>query len=154
LSDVAGAEENARIALTISESFNDREFDRGLALFAPGFEMVNMATGAVYRGVEGFRRDMEYWATAFPDCYCDVTSVIATEDKAVVEFIARGTNTGPLVNPGSVLPPTGRTLEIANCEIYEIEGGKIARGRAYYDAETVRRQLGLPAEAPAGAVPG
>jgi steroid delta-isomerase-like uncharacterized protein len=139
------------IALAISQAFNDREFDRGLAFLAPGFEMTNMATGAVYRGVEGFRRDMEYWSTGFPDCHCDVTSVIVTNDRAVVEFVARGTHTGPLVNPGSTIAPTGRKLEMPNCEVYEIEDGKLVRGRAYYDADTVRRQLRLPADAPAGA---
>jgi steroid delta-isomerase-like uncharacterized protein len=115
---------------------------------------VNMATGEVYRGADGFRRDMKYWATAFPDCSCDVTAVTATDDKVIVEFVARGTNTGPLINPGSVIPPTGQRVEVANCEIYEIDNGQIVRGRAYYDTGTIREQLGLPPDAPAGAIAG
>ena len=145
-------DEVARIALTVSQGFNERDFDRAASVFADDAEMLNVATGAVYRGPEGFKRDMEYWFTAFPDCTCDVTSVIATDDTAVIEFIARGTNTGPLLNPGSEIPPTGKSVEIANCEIYRVEDGKILGGRAYYDTATMRRQLGLPADAPAGAV--
>ena len=101
-------DEVARIALTVSQGFNERDFDRAASVFADDAEMLNVATGAVYRGPPGFRRDMEYWFTAFPDCTCDVTSVIATDDTAVIEFVARGTNTGPLVNPERRNPAYGK----------------------------------------------
>ena len=59
------------------------------------------------------------------------------------EHVGRFTHTGPLVTPGGEISPTGRRVEIQIAEFYQMKDGKIRQLRAYYDAATMMRQLGL-----------
>jgi len=70
-----------------------------------------------------------------------------------MEFIGRGTQTGPLATPGGAIPPTGRRVEIQFAQILTFRDGKIARARLYFDAAGMLQQLGLSA-APAGQTAG
>ena len=55
-----------------------------------------------------------------------------------------GTNTGKLTAPdGSKIPPTGKTVNINNCFIYEFENGKIKSMKNYLDMMGMMGQLGL-----------
>ena len=72
-----------------------------------------------------------------------MTNLFATEDQAFVEFIGRGTNTGPLHLPTGDLPATGRPVELQFCEAFRIRGGKIVSYHIYYDALGFMQQLGL-----------
>lgn len=77
--------------------------------------------------------------------------MIGSDDYAVVEFIGRGTNTGPLATPQVEVPATGHKVEIPFCDVHRIEDGKITNGRSYFDMATMMRQLGLLPEAAAQA---
>lgn len=47
------------------------------------------------------------------------------------------------------MPPTGRTLRLPACLVFEVNAGRITAQRAYYDQMTLAAQLGLvPAAAP------
>lgn len=144
-------EENERIARTVYEAFNDRDFDRGVALIAENGEWVNLPTGDRFHGPDGFRRNYDQWASAFPDGKCEDIHVIAGGGFVAVEFVGRGTNTGPLITPAGEIPATGRAVEVPFCDVHEIRNGKIVAGRSYFDLATMLRQLGLLPEAPVGA---
>ncbi|TAK55018.1 MAG: hypothetical protein EPO22_14970 [Dehalococcoidia bacterium] len=62
-------------------------------------------------------------------------------------LIGRGTHNGDLVG----VAPTGKTVAIPVCDIYEIRDGKIYREREYIDFMTLMVQLGVAA-APSVAV--
>lgn len=68
----------------------------------------------------------------------------------VVEFMGRGTHTGPLHTPTGDVPATGRRVDLPFCDVHRIEDGKITNGRSYFDLATMMRQLGLMPEVPAG----
>jgi steroid delta-isomerase-like uncharacterized protein len=141
-------EENARIARSVYEAFNDRDFGRGLEVVAQDAEWLNVATGEVFRGRDEFRRNFEQWAAAFPDGRCEEIEVHAGDGFAVVQFTGRGTNTGPLRTPQGEIPATGRRVAIQFCDVHRITAGKIAGGRAYWDMATMMAQLGLLPELP------
>ncbi len=146
------AQENSRIVRSIYTAYNDRRFDDAIEDVAPGAEIVNVATGNVARGPQGFRTFLEGWATAFPDSRVAVTNVIASDDQVTVEFTGRGTHTGPLQTPAGAVPATGRRVEISFCDVIKMQGGKVAGLRTYFDLATMMRQLGLlQAPEPAGA---
>jgi steroid delta-isomerase-like uncharacterized protein len=138
---------NAAIARRIYEGFNDRDFDRGLAVVATDAAWTNLPTGDTFHGRDDFRRNYVQWSTAFPDGRCEDVHVVATDDYAVVEFIGRGSNTGPLQTPEGEIPPTGRRVDIPFCDVMRIEDGLITNGRSYFDMATMMRQLGLMPEA-------
>ena len=133
----------ATIARTPHDAFNARDFERVTPLIAPDAKWVDMAAGITYHGPSGFRQYQESWATAFPDARVDVRCVRTGADFAIVEFVGRGTHTGPLTTAVGMIPPTNRTGEAPFCEVYEIRDGKIVGGASYYDAATIMRQLGL-----------
>ncbi|HEY9516995.1 MAG TPA: ester cyclase [Gemmatimonadaceae bacterium] len=146
----SAVEENSRLARTIYDLWNERDFDQAVHLATENIECVNIPFNTTTKGPEGYREFMQSWVTAFPDGRIDVKRVIADENGAVVEFTGRGTHTGPLEGPMGTIQPTQRSGELALCDVLEIERGKVRRVRSYFDSATLMRQLGLLEEMPAG----
>lgn len=141
------AQDNLHVARKIYEAFNSRDVDQAMAQVTDDLEVVNVAFGQTFRGREGLRTFMEGWTTSFPDARVEVTSMIASEEGAVVtEFTGRGTHTGTLKTPTGDITPTHRKAEGRYCEVMEFRDGKVARLRSYFDAATMMRQLGLMPE--------
>lgn len=134
---------NANIANSLYEAYNDRDFERGAVLLAENFELLNVPLGVTLRGVDGYRQFVEGWATAFPDSKVEVSQVIASEEGAVIEFRGHGTHTGPLASPAGTIPPTGKQVEVPFCDVMKIKDGKITSLHSYYDSATLMGQLGL-----------
>jgi steroid delta-isomerase-like uncharacterized protein len=138
------AAENARLGRKLYEElWNKRDFDGITRCATEDIEVVNVPDGAIRRGRQGYREFIEGWATAFPDARIEVTRVTGSDDTVVVEFVGRGTHTGPLVTPVGAIPATGRTGELRFCDVLEVEDGSVRRMRSYYDSATLMRQLGL-----------
>lgn len=144
------AEDSASIGKQWLELWNERDFAGAASLVAEDAVIVETATDELFRGPDGSRQENEKWASAFPDGRIEIRNAIASDEAAVLESAFRGTHTGPFRTPAGELPSTGRSVEFAFCTVWQIENGKIAGGRHYYDTATVMRQLGLM-EAPAGA---
>ena len=61
----------------------------------------------------------------------------------VVEFVNRGTHTGPLQTSLGTIAPTGRKVKVRYCSVMRVDDGKVVEGRDYYDSASIMRQLGL-----------
>ncbi len=136
-------QENERIVREIFEAINIRDVERGVPLFSEHCELMDIPFGEVYRGPDGWRQQYDYWLSAFPDGKVEVTDLIATDQRVVVEYRGSGTHTGTLKSSSGEIPPTGRSSTNQFCDIYQIEDGNIVRGRSYFDAASMMRQLGL-----------
>jgi steroid delta-isomerase-like uncharacterized protein len=129
-------------------AFNDRAWKRATHIYAPDLEVVE--PGGTTVGIEDFLRHAQGFATAFPDSRMQVTTMIYSGDRAVVEGVYTGTHTGPLATPQGQVPPTGRTLRLPICLVFEVAAGRITSNHVYYDQMTFAAQLGLlPEPAPA-----
>jgi hypothetical protein len=61
-----------------------------------------------------------------------------------VRITWEGTHTGPLATPdGGEIPATGRKVTIHACEVYRIEGGKVAEACHFFDMLGMLEQLGV-----------
>jgi len=100
------AEENARLAREVYESFNRHNFDSVLAQTTEDVEVVQVAFGQTDRGREGFREFMALWKTMAPDGEVEVAAQLPGEEGVTNENVRRGTHTGPLATPTGVLPAT------------------------------------------------
>ena len=69
--------------------------------------------------------------------------MFAAEGYAAVEAILRGTHTGIMHSAAGDLPPTGRTVELHVCEVFQIRNRKITRHATYYDTLGFMQQLGV-----------
>jgi steroid delta-isomerase-like uncharacterized protein len=137
------AQDNAATVRALNEAYNKRDWDGAIALTTPEATFVNVATGQTFHGPEGVRRFLQGWATAFPDSRVETTQVIADEQGAMMEFRGRGTQTGPLQSPAGDIPPTGRSVDVPFVEVLDLQQGKIAQARLYFDSVTLLQQLGV-----------
>jgi steroid delta-isomerase-like uncharacterized protein len=102
--------------------------------------------GTTIEGLDALVAFGQGFAIAFPDSHHEVRSIIESANIAVAEVTYTGTHTGP---QGEV-PPTGRTLRLLACLVFEVNAGRITAQRAYYEQMTLAAQLGLiPAATPA-----
>ena len=145
---MASVQDNAALARQGYDAYNrhasdPRWLDYVADTVSDDCEVVDVPNGAVFRGPEGLKQFLQVFSTAFPESSVEVTNLFATEDQAVVEFIGRGTHTGPLHGPAGDIPPTGRSWTLQFCDVYKFREGKIFSHRTYYDALGLLHQLGL-----------
>ena len=133
----------ADIARAATDAWNRRDFAAMRSLMHPDYSYTG-GDGQEQKGQDAGIAVAQMFATAFPDGRIDVVRVTESSDTAVVEFIGRGTQNGELMG----IAPTGKTVAIPVCDIYEIRDGKIYREREYIDFMTLMAQLGV-APAPA-----
>jgi steroid delta-isomerase-like uncharacterized protein len=125
------------------ESWHLRDPDRGAAVIAKDCQFEDVARGELLAGPDAYKRDYHRWRTAFPDGELEITNIITQGNWAVVEFINRGTQTGPLHSSLGEFPPSGRYMKARYCSVMRVKDGMVVEGRDYYDSASIARQLGL-----------
>lgn len=135
--------ETERIVRVFHESWDLRDPERGVSVIADDCRFEDVARGELQIGPDGYRADYRRWREAFPDGEVKVVNVVVQGDWAVVEFLNRGTQTGPLHSSLGTFPPSGRRMEVRYCSVMRVAGGMVVEGRDYYDASSIARQLGL-----------
>lgn len=135
--------ETERIVRIFHESWDLRDPERGAAVIAEDCRFEDVARGELQMGREGYTRDYHRWRAAFPDGEVKISRVIVQGDWAVVEFVNRGTQTGPLHSSLGSFPASGRRMEARYCSVMRVADGMVVEGRDYYDSSSIVRQLGL-----------
>ena len=74
-----------------------------------------------------------------PDFAFEIVSIADTDQRAVVEWVLRGTNSKPL-KPG--IDPTGKVTTLRGVEIFEGASG-FERVQRYFDQKTLYEQIGM-----------
>jgi steroid delta-isomerase-like uncharacterized protein len=135
--------ETERIVRIFHESWDLRDPDRGATVIAENCRFEDVARAELQLGPEAYKRDYHRWREAFPDGEVKVVNVIVQDNWAVVEFVNRGTQTGPLHSSLGTFPPTGRQMEVRYCSVMRVADGMVVEGRDYYDSVSIAKQLGL-----------
>lgn len=138
----SASQEGAAIGRKTIDAYNRRDFDQLDGVIAPDAELRDVATGEVHRGPDGMKQFQRNWATAFPDSKVEVSHLVACGDTVTMEYVGRGTHTGPMNTPQGTIQPTNRRVELSLCDVLTVKGGMITGGRTYYDAASLMRQLG------------
>ena len=124
------------------DTLRSRDFARMRELMHADYVYMS-GDGVEQEGAEAGVAVAQLYTAAFPDLGFTVEHESSCGDTSVIEFRARGTQTGDL--PG--IPATGRTVELCVCNIIEVRDGLIHREREYYDSAAMLQQLGvLPSE--------
>src|SRR5437867_6659276 len=142
------AQDNASIVRAHYDAFNQRDMDKNLALVTDDVKWMNIPFNVNFSGRTGYRVYLENWTKGMPDCKVEVVNVVAGEEWSAVEFIGRGTHTGPLVGPQGTIPATQKKLDLKFCQLLKVKDGQIAEAHLYFDAATLLHQLGVLAETP------
>ena len=118
----------------------DRYLDsehKDLGMMSDDVVFTNMATGEEHRGVEGVRKMLDYiYHTAF-EARAETRSRVYAENQAVLEGDFVGTHIGTFAG----IPATQRQVRVPLCVVYDLEAGKIKRGRVYMQVPVLMRQL-------------
>lgn len=138
--------DNADLARSMHEAWNDRNFDMIAEATAPDAILAIVGSGDTFEGVEGARKYSAMWADGFPDGRVTVDRVISSGDYVVVEFTGRGTHTGTLVTSMGDIPATGRSMTLQLCDVMEFKNGKVQSQKTYFDTGSMMAQLGLTAD--------
>lgn len=137
------AQDSATIVRNHFAAFNSRDMTKGLALVTDDVKWMNIPFNLNFTGHAGYREFHDNWTTAMPDCKVEILNIGGGEEWTAVEFVGRGTHTGPLAGPQGTIPATQKKLELRVCELLRIKDGQISESHVYFDAATMLRQLGL-----------
>ncbi len=130
---------NVETLRSAHESWNRRDFAGVLRDLADNIVYTDHARNLTLRGKPEFRQWLEAWVQAFPDGKITQSEYIDAGDLVIAQFIAEGTNSGPLAG----LAPTGRRLSFPFCEIFRFDkSGRMVSGGCYYDQYTILTQTG------------
>jgi steroid delta-isomerase-like uncharacterized protein len=108
-----------------------------LSMLAEDVVFTNMATGEEHRGVEGVRRMLDHVYHEAFDATAETRNRIYTENQAVLEADFVGTHIGTFAG----IPATRRKVRVPLCVVYDLQDGKISRGRVYMQVPVLLRQL-------------
>lgn len=121
----------------LEAAWNGRNIDALDDIFAPDFErIVNNQPAA--KGVEGYKKAITDFRTAYPDLRLTLDNTIYSENSAATRWILTGTNTGP-----GQMPPTGKQIKIWGESITHFTNGKLTKELVAYDNQELMEQLGF-----------
>ena len=135
----AKAKSTAEVARSYFDAVSRRDVDEMASHYAPG-------GGGPIHGLVDLKIDENYreWFgnlfRAFPDWKFEVLNLIAEDDKAAVEWRARGTFNGTARFEG--MEPNGASVDVQGCDMVTVHDGKIVRIDAYSSGTEIARQLG------------
>ncbi len=139
---------NVERTQALHAAFSQNRYDDVLALAADDVEVVAYALGQTFHGADQFRTFFMGFKTALPDLTIEHTNTIAAGNQVVVEFVAHGTHTGPLMTPAGVVAASGRPVRLNVVEVHQWRDGKLSRIVNYQDAMALLVQVGaIPAPA-------
>jgi steroid delta-isomerase-like uncharacterized protein len=109
-----------------------------LSMMAEDVVFTAMASGDEHRGVEGVKRMLEYVYHQAFDAKAETRNRIYAEDHAVLEGYFVGKHIGTFAG----VEATGRQVRVPLCVVYDLQDGKIVRGRVYLEVPVLMQQLG------------
>jgi steroid delta-isomerase-like uncharacterized protein len=108
-----------------------------LSMMAPDVVFTSMATGDEHRGVEALAGMLHYIYHVAFDARAETKSLIVADNQAVLE----GDFVGKHIGEFAGVPATGKTVRVPLCVVYDLEGGKIKRGRVYFEVPAFLKQV-------------
>ena len=124
------------------DAFNKGDWERVRAGLAPDARYDELGTERKIDGPENIVELFKGWKHAFPDAVGTVTNAVASDDKAALEIVWKGTHTGPLATAEGTIPASGKHQETPAAIFYSFDGNKIKESRHYFDSLTLLKQIG------------
>lgn len=109
-----------------------------LSMMAEDVVFTTMATGDEHRGVEGVKRMLRYVYHEAFEAKAETRNRIYAENNAVLE----GDFVGKHIGTFAGIEATGRQVRVPLCVVYDLQDGRIVRGRVYLEVPVMMQQLG------------
>ncbi|HEX5690287.1 MAG TPA: ester cyclase [Roseiflexaceae bacterium] len=131
-------EQNKAALRRFREAVDAGDVNAAVAAFAPD-ALVHMPGAPEPLNLESFSHMFQTLLTAFPGGKSTIEDLVAEGDKVVSRLTFRGTHTGDLMG----IPPTGKTITIAETIIDRFADGKIVESWRLFDQMGMMQQLGV-----------
>ena len=137
------------LILKLHELWNAGDVARIGAVYADDFVAHFPPTSELpeRHGLDGVAQSIVRIRAAFPDWHEAVDDLVEEGDRVVSRYTSRGTHRGPFWG----IPPTGRTITVAEISIFRIASGRVAEQWCLVDELARMEQLGGVLERPGGA---
>ena len=118
-------------AVTAFYALFEKKDDKALAaMMTDDVVHADLAQPDDVKGKDAVKKELGVWFKAFPDVKTSVTHAWAFGDVVVAEVETTGTFKGPL----GPLKPNGKSATTHGVDVFEMNGGKIARVTSYANA--------------------
>jgi len=129
------------IAERFAKTLSDHDIDAFAALFADDYVNHQLSAAAPPpAGVPAKQGTVAFFKarlTGLPDLKVSTEVVVADDTHVAASFVYTGTHNGLYFG----VAPTGKTIRFTSCDIFRIEGGKIAEHWGMGDIAGVMAQL-------------
>lgn len=150
----AACEKKVQVLLDkVLEMWNKPDFGLIPELYDAGCVVVTSSNPEPYLGHEGIRKWIETTRMMMPDAVMAFPEVLFQEDKVATFWTLSGTQNGPMVMPGGMLPPTGRKLHLSGLSIDYLEDGKFVKEIVVFNMLEMLMPLGFSLVPPQAAKP-
>lgn len=102
----------------------------------------NIPVGVEFRG-ENIALVARGMADSFSDIHREIFDIYSMGDTVGVELAIRGTHDGALVTPQGNIPATGKSIDVACCDVFHMKEGKVVSFHCYNAASVAMQQLDL-----------
>lgn len=136
-------QENMNLINDLYNNFNSGNIESQINLFAEDAQLVDFSQPQPMNGREEIRNYIQGFSSAFPNGKIEIRNQIASGEFVAIEWVFRGTQTGPMEGPQGMIEPTGQVVELNGFDMFQIRNSKIQLNRSYYDSCLFLRQLGL-----------
>jgi ketosteroid isomerase-like protein len=106
-----------------------RDVETLAMLYTEEAEVGNVVAPEKFHGQTGAREFWSKYRDTFGEVHSEFRNIFTTEDRAALEWHTRGTSTN------------GDPVEYEGVTLLEIEGDRITRSRAYFNAGALGRQI-------------
>ena len=133
-----------QIVMKFQQAYNNRDTAAIAQLYSEDATYIVSGEAEPIHGRAAIEQNQITFFRAFPDLTVEFTNIFTSKDQFCVEWLTKGTHTGPLATPEGDIPPTGRTVEFKGAFFANLTPeGLIAEDRTYYDTVSFMNQLGL-----------
>jgi steroid delta-isomerase-like uncharacterized protein len=123
----------------LMDAWNSHQVERAAELYAPDYRGIDVAKATPEAGPGGVRESMVRYLRAFPDLFFGDVETVVADQRAAIQWTARGTHQGPLMG----IPPTGKSIAVRGSSFLTIADGRVARAVYLWDVAGLLRAIGL-----------
>jgi ketosteroid isomerase-like protein len=121
---------------------NSKDTPKFVSLFTDDGCFYDVGAGKKYYG-GNIGVTVDVYAAAFPDMHRELYDLYTFGDLVLVELSLNGTHKGDLVLPPGTIPPTGKTMHAACCDVFHLREGKVHSFHCYVAVPILLEQLGV-----------
>ena len=131
--------EARRVTKRFYDSFGSGDFDAAGECFADSCVTASPVGDMDKTQHEAFGRAFK---GGLPDVRMEIVRAAEAGDQVFVHGRLRGTHTADLVSPNGTLPASGKPLDLAFADYFQVQGGRIVAHETIWDQMALLTQLG------------